>query len=145
MPTLVRHAAVVVDRRVPSSQWRLSDEGRAAARALAVAMASAAALTSPEPKAVATAELAGLDARLDERLREVSRPWSDDYVADVRRWFDGEEPPGWERREDALARLRAALDGFDGVAVSHGLAIALYARLTFDEWRALPFPAVVRC
>ena len=129
--------------RVPSSEWRLSAEGRTAARALS--LRGAAAVTSPEPKAVQTAELAGLDARVDERLREVARPWSDDYVADVRRWFDGEQLPGWERREDALGRLRAALDGFAGVAVSHGLAISLYAALSFDEWRALPFPAVVRC
>jgi broad specificity phosphatase PhoE len=143
MPTLVRHAAVVVDPRVPSSEWRLSEHGRIAARALS--LAGAAAVTSPEPKAVQTAELAGLDARVDERLREVARPWSDDYVADVRRWFDGERLPGWERREDALARLGAALDGFAGVAVSHGLAISLYAGLSFEEWQALPFPAVVRC
>jgi broad specificity phosphatase PhoE len=145
MLTLVRHAAVVVDARVPSSEWRLSEEGRAAARALALDGDVSTALTSPESKAVETAELAGLDVRVDERLREVSRPWSDDYVADVRRWFDGEELPGWERRADALARLRAALDGVAGVAVSHGLAISLYAGLSFEEWRALPFPAVVRC
>lgn len=142
MLTLVRHAAVDVDPASPSSEWRLSDEGRVAARALALA---GPALTSPEPKAVETAGLAGLDARVDDRLREVARPWSDDYVGDVRRWFGGEELPGWERRGDALARLRAALDGFDGIAVSHGLAISLYAGLSFDEWRALPFPAVIRC
>jgi broad specificity phosphatase PhoE len=143
MPTLVRHAAVVVDPAVPSSDWRLSAEGREAARSLA--LPPGAALTSPEPKARETAELAGLAAVVDERLREVSRPWSDDYVTEIERWFAGEEPEGWERREDAIARLRAALDGFDGVAVSHGLAISLYAGLSFDEWRVLPFPAVVEC
>jgi len=37
------------------------------------------------------------------------------------------------------------LDGFDGVAVTHGLAIALYADLTFAEWRTMPFPAVIEC
>jgi broad specificity phosphatase PhoE len=143
MPTLVRHAAVVVDPAVPSSDWRLSEEGREAARLLALPRGPA--LTSPEPKAMQTAELAGLDAVVDERLHEVARRWSDDYVAQVERWFAGGEPDGWERRADALARLRAALDGFDGVAVSHGLAISLYAGLSFDEWRALPFPAIVEC
>jgi broad specificity phosphatase PhoE len=143
MPTLVRHAATVVDPAVQSSEWRLSAEGREAARLLV--LPAGAALTSPEPKARDTAELAGLAAVVDDRLREVSRPWSDDYVGEVQRWFAGEEPEGWERREDAIARLRAALDGFDGVAVSHGLAISLYAGLSFDEWRALPFPAVVEC
>jgi hypothetical protein len=41
--------------------------------------------------------------------------------------------------------LHAALDGYDGVAATHGLAISLYAGLTFDQWRALPFPAVIEC
>ncbi len=145
MLTLVRHAAVVVDPSVPSTEWRLSEEGRAAARSLIFDVGADGALTSPEPKAAETAELARLGARVDERLREVERPWSDDYVTEVRRWFDGEELPGWERREDALERLHAALDGFAGVAVSHGLAISLYAGLSFDEWAMLPFPAVVRC
>jgi broad specificity phosphatase PhoE len=143
MLTLVCHAAVVVDPAVPSSEWVLSPEGREAARALELPGGTA--LTSPEPKAAETAVLAGLEARVDPRLREVSRPWSDEYVVEVERWFAGEEPKGWEQRADALARLRGALDGFDGVAVSHGLAISLYAGLSFDEWRALPFPAVVRC
>ncbi|MFL5926079.1 MAG: histidine phosphatase family protein [Gaiellaceae bacterium] len=143
MPTLVRHAAVVVDPAVPSCEWRLSEAGRKAARALV--LPDAAALTSPEPKARETAELAGLTADVDERLREVSRPWSNDYAAEVQRWFAGETPEGWERREDALARLCGVLDGFDGVAVSHGLAISLYAGLSFDDWRSLPFPAVVAC
>jgi len=61
----------------------------------------------------------------------------------VRRYLAGDPLSGWEPREAALARLRAALDGFDGVAVTHGLAIALYAGLTFDAWRSMPFPAVI--
>jgi hypothetical protein len=85
----------------------------------------------------------GLDATPDDRLGEVVRPWSDDYEADVRRYLAGDPLSGWEPREAALVRLHAALDGFDGVAVTHGLAIALYAGLTFAEWRAMPFPAVI--
>jgi broad specificity phosphatase PhoE len=140
---LVRHAAVVVDPSTPSSEWPLSPEGRDAARALVLPAGPA--LTSPEPKARETAELAQLDATVDERLREVARPWSDDYGSLVRRYLGGEDVDRWEPRAAALERLHAALDGFDGVAVSHGLAIALYAGLSFDEWRALPFPAVVEC
>ena len=116
---LVRHAAVVVDRAVPSHRRQLSPEGRRAAR------------------------LAGLDATPDDRLREVTRPWSDDYEADVRRYLTGAAVSGWEPREAVLARLHAALDGFDGFAVTHGLAIALHGDMTFDEWRAMPFPAVI--
>ena len=142
MPTLVRHAMTIVDRSRPSEEWVLSDDGRAAARALRL---SGAARSSSEPKALETARLAGLDATPDDRLREVRRPWSDDYAADVARYLDGEDLPGWESRGDALARLRDALDGYDGVAVTHGLAISLYLGYSCEEWRALPFPAVVEC
>ena len=140
---LVRHAAVVVDPATPSHEWPLSQAGREAARALELPPGPA--LTSPEPKARETAALAGLDAAADERLREVARPWSDDYVSLVARYLGGEDLDGWEPRGAALERLHAALDGFDGVAVSHGLAISLFAGLSFDEWHALPFPAVVEC
>jgi 2,3-bisphosphoglycerate-dependent phosphoglycerate mutase len=142
MLLLVRHAAVVVDPAVPSRDWRLSEDGRVAAAALSLPTGPA--LTSPEPKALETARLAGLDARVDERLREVDRPWSSDYPALVERYLGGEEVPGWEPRTAAIERMRAALDGFEGVAVSHGLAIALHAGLSFEQWRALSFPAIVK-
>lgn len=142
MPTLVRHAMTIVDRSRPSDEWVLSEEGRAAARALRL---SGRARSSSETKALETARLAGLDATPDDRLREVRRPWSDDYANDVARYLGGEDVPGWEPRASALARLHDALDGFDGTAVTHGLAISLYLGYTLDEWRALPFPAVVEC
>ncbi len=140
---LVRHAAVVVDRTLPSHRWQLTAEGRRAAALLQLPAGRA--LTSSEHKARETARLAGLDAAPDGRLREVARPWSDDYETDVRRYLAGAALRDWEPRDDALARLHAALDGYDGVAVTHGLAISLYAGLTFDQWRALPFPAVIEC
>lgn len=143
---LVRHAMVVVDPSVPSHEWRLSAEGRAAAAELVLNQHKLPVLSSSEPKALATAALAGWDARPDDRLREVARPWlGDDYPAHVQRYLAGEELPGWEPREQALERLHAALDGFEGIAVTHGLAISLFAGLTFEEWRALPFPAVIEC
>ena len=142
MLTLVRPAMTIPDRSVPSDEWVLSEEGRAAPRALEL---RGPARTSTEPKAIETATLAGLDAERDARLREVRRPWSDDYEADVARYLGGEDVPGWEPQSDALARLRAALDGFDGIAVTHGLAISLYLGYTLEQWRALPFPAVVEC
>ena len=108
---LVRHAAVVVDQSRPPHEWSLSDEGRAAARALVLPAGSA--LTSPEAKARETATLARLDAVIDERLREVERPWSDDYQQLVERYLGGEDLVDWEPRAAALARLRAALVGFE--------------------------------
>lgn len=142
---LVRHAMTVVEPSVPSHEWRLSEEGRAAAAALD--LPDLPVLSSSEPKALDTAALAGWSATPDDRLREVRRPFHGDgtYEDRVRRYLAGEELEGWEPRARALERLHAALDGFDGIAVTHGLAISLYAGLSFDEWRAMPFPAVVEC
>ena len=142
---LVRHAMTVVDPAVPSHDWVLSEDGRRAAAELELPPLPV--LTSSEQKALDTAALAGWDARPDDRLREVTRPFhgGGTYEERVCRYLDGEALAGWEPREHALERLRAALDGFDGIAVTHGLAIALYAGLSFGEWRALPFPAVVEC
>jgi len=140
---LVRHAAVVVDRTQPPSLWQLSPEGRRAAARLRLPEGRA--LTSNEDKARETARLAGLYATPDDRLREVLRPWSDDYEADVRSYLGGATVAGWEPRDDVLARLHTVLDGHDGIAITHGLAIALYARLTYDQWRELPYPAVIEC
>ena len=141
---LVRHAMVVVDPEIPSSEWLLSDEGRAAAAALR--LPDLPVRTSNEPKAVETAVAAGWTATVDPRLREVERPWiADGYERSVERYLGGEALAGWEPREAALDRLCEALDGFAGIAVTHGLAISLYAGLTFGEWQAMPFPAVIDC
>lgn len=134
----------VVDPSTPSAEWRLSDDGRRAAAALELPALPV--LTSSEQKAIDTALLAGWDAMPDDRLREVIRPFhGDDYEEHVLRYLAGDEPDGWEPRDRALARLHEALDGFDGIAVTHGLAISLFAGLDFDEWRAMPFPAVIEC
>jgi broad specificity phosphatase PhoE len=142
MATLIRHAQTVLDRATPSHEWPLSEDGRAAARALAL---SGPALSSTEQKALDTARLAGLEAMPDDRLREATRPFVEDYEPAVARYLAGEPLEGWEPRDEVLARMRAVLDGYDGVAVSHGLAIAIYAGLSFDEWHAMPFPAVIQC
>jgi broad specificity phosphatase PhoE len=139
---LVRHALTVVDPATPSEDWVLSEKGRRAAAALDLPALPV--LTSPEPKASVTAELAGWDATPDDRLREVTRPFhGDDYADYVRRYLAGDEPDGWEPRAHALERLHDALHGFDGIAVTHGLAISLYCAFDFAQWQALPFPAVV--
>jgi probable phosphoglycerate mutase len=147
---LVRHAMVEPRADVPAPEWRLTDAGRAAAEALALRLPRVArVVSSPEPKAVATAEpiarASGLELELDERLREVERPvgLQTDYRERVRAYLGGEAPEGWEAREAARARVAAALDGLEGVAVSHGLAISLYLGYSFEQWRALQLPDVI--
>jgi broad specificity phosphatase PhoE len=142
---LVRHAMTVVDPSVPSHDWVLSDDGRRAAAELRLPRLPA--RTSSEQKAIDTAALAGLSAQPDDRLREVTRPFDGEgtYEDRVRRYLAGETLMGWESRAHALERLHAALDGFEGIAVTHGLAISLYAGLDFAAWQTMPFPAVIEC
>jgi broad specificity phosphatase PhoE len=147
---LVRHALVAPRADVPAPEWELTREGRAAAEELAARLPPVArVVSSPEPKAADTAapiaRASGVEVELDARLREVERPTGlhDDYAERVRRYLGGEPLDGWESRERARARVAAALDGVEGVAVSHGLAIALYLGYGFDEWRALRLPDVV--
>jgi broad specificity phosphatase PhoE len=155
---LIRHAHTEPRADVPSPEWGLTDEGRAAARELAledewldVALVAA----SPEPKARATArpiaDATALDLRLEPDLREAGRPWVDgDYAAVARRYLAGEEIPGWEPAADVRERMERAigtlaLEAGGGVAVvSHGLALSLLLGLSADEWEAMPFGRVIR-
>jgi broad specificity phosphatase PhoE len=139
---LVRHAAVTVRPDLPGRQWHLSPEGRAAAGALANEpyWAEVCALhTSPEPKAVATAQrLAagyGRPIRIEPDLREVeNRAWvGEGYRELVRRYLAGDSTSGWEPREAALGRVRACIDGIvarygdlEVGIVSHGLVLTVY-------------------
>ena len=163
---LVRHAAVTVRPEVPPPQWHLSPEGRAAAEALAEEpywAELAVIYTSPEPKAVGTAQRIaarhGLPIRLEHDLREVERgAWvGEGYREQVRRYLAGEPIDSWERREAALGRVRACIDrivaasgGQDIAAVSHGLVLTLHmtsllsldASASYDLWRRIGFPGV---
>jgi broad specificity phosphatase PhoE len=161
---LVRHAAVTVRPEVPAERWHLSPEGRDGASALAedpswpdVALI----YTSPEPKAVATAQRIAAPHKLaiaiERDLREVGgRSWtSEDYRAVVRRYLAGEAVAGWEPRAEALDRMHAAIDSIaqrhpDGhvAVVSHGLVLTLWltdllgldAVGTLDLWNRIRFP-----
>src|SRR5436190_4501965 len=115
---LVRHATVELRLDRPASTWELSEEGRADAEALARRLAPVArVVSSPEPKAVATADplarLSGVGIELDEGLREVKRaanaPTYEAHREAVRRYLDGEDVDGWEPRDRALTRFHAAL------------------------------------
>ena len=155
---LIRHAHTAPRADVPSSEWGLTDEGRAAARELAmrrewVDLALVAA--SPEPKARETAKpiatAAGLELRLDPDLREAGRPWIDaNYAALAKRYLSGEPLPGWEPATDVRERIERAVrtlqiePGGNVAIVSHGLALSLLLDLRPDQWEAMPFGDVVR-
>ena len=166
---LVRHAHVDVDTERPAHDWRLSEQGREAARQLGASPRwtdLSLIASSPEPKAVATAEpiaaAAALSLRVEQDLREVRRgaTWTvgeNAYVRLVGEYFAHPERPadGWEPAPEAqrrvvrcIERLLAESEG-DVCAVSHGLALSLYiasldgrATPSLEEWRSIPLPSV---
>jgi probable phosphoglycerate mutase len=150
---LVRHAPVELDLDRPAHTWELSPEGRAAAEELALRLPPLSrVVTSPEAKAVATAEpiarAAGVELEHDERLREVRReanlPDYDAHREAVRRYLGGEPVEGWEPRADVLARVRAAVADLDNAAVvSHGMALSLLLGYTFEQWNRIALPDVI--
>jgi len=162
---LVRHAAVTVKPGVPSSDWHLSAEGRAAAGQLAeeAFWSGVRGLhVSPEPKAIGTAERIAarhdLPVRIEPALREVARRWAEgDYSDVVRRYLAGETLDGWEPRDETLARVRSCIGriverhaGAEVAVVSHGLALTLYVsdllgldgEVAYELWSGIRFPDV---
>ena len=160
---LVRHGRPLVDRHRPAHEWELDPAAYDDIWALRTSgrlPARAAWFSSPEPKALATAELltdgeVGVLDGLREHVRE-STEWIEDFDDAVRRAFavpDAVAVPGWEplavcrdrvvrAAEGALATYRDA----DVVMVGHGTAwTVLAAVLTgsepdLDRWRALRMP-----
>jgi broad specificity phosphatase PhoE len=153
MLLFVRHATVELRLDRPAATWELDDAGRAAAEELARRLAPVPrVLSSPEPKAVATAaplaRLSRVEIELDEQLREVERASNlPDYEAHrsaVRAYLAGEPVDGWEPRDSALARFRAALVGVDGaVVVTHATVLSLFLGYSFEEWERIRLPDLI--
>ena len=163
---LVRHAMPQIVEGVPSAQWKLSAAGAKAAAALAENFRDydfARIVSSPEPKAIGTAEAMasqlGLAVAIDDGLAEHSRR-SIGYVsreeidAGVARLFSIPDALvfGDETAEQCFARFHAALERQsstrDILAVTHGTILTVYLSriLEIDPlpfWRALPTPAAV--
>jgi broad specificity phosphatase PhoE len=163
---LVRHGRPLVDRARPAREWELDPAGfddiwtlRSSGRL----PAHAAWFSSPEPKALATAELltdgdVGVVDGLREHVRD-SVEWVEDFDDAVRRAFavpDAVAVPGWEpvvacrdRVVRAVDGILAASAGTDVVLVGHGTAWTLLAAaLTrtepdLERWRTLAMPDVI--
>jgi broad specificity phosphatase PhoE len=161
---LVRHGRPLIDRDRVASSWELDPAGFDDVWALRDRLPHDAAwFSSPEPKAVGTAQLltdgeVGIVDGLREMVRE-STDWIEDFDIVVRRAFElPDEPahPGWESlaecRERVVTAARTILrvhEGEDVVLVGHGTAwTLLLAELTGtqadpDRWRALGMPDLI--
>ena len=161
---LVRHGRSLVVPGDPAHHWDVDPAGYDDVWALRSRLPGRAAwFTSPEPKAVTTAQLltdgeAGVVDDLREHVRE-STDWLDDFPAVVRRAFARPDVPaydGWEplaacrERVVAAARRVLGVHGDDDVVmVGHGTAwTLLVADLTgsepdLDRWESLGMPDVI--
>jgi broad specificity phosphatase PhoE len=158
---LVRHAAVTVRSDVPSRDWHVSPEGRAAADALAsnaIWKTVDVVYASTEPKAIGTAQRIaapnGHPVRIEHELHEVERPWVGEgaYRATAERYLRGEVIEGWEHYATVQQRVTAEVgriaDGGPAAIVSHGLALTLLlakvlgidAEEATAMWSELRFP-----
>src|SRR5262245_31188386 len=143
---LVRHAEVLLRGDLPMTSWQLSPTGEQQARDLARSPAwSGLALvaSSPEAKAIATAQpiadAAALDLRVEPDLHEVDRGATplvsrSEYDALVEAHFasPAESVSGWESGGAARERAASCIEGLLGEAngnvcvVSHGLVLSHY-------------------
>jgi broad specificity phosphatase PhoE len=159
---LVRHGRSLPDPTRPASEWPLDPAGYDDVWALRDRLpAGAAWCSSPEPKALATAELLtdgeiGVVPELREHERAAG--WLEDFPDVVARAFADPASPataGWEplqrcadRVVPAVRRLVEVHEGQDLVLVGHGTAWTLaLASLTGVEpdlgrWVALRMPDV---
>jgi broad specificity phosphatase PhoE len=163
---LVRHGRPLIDRARPAHEWELDPAAYDdvwALRSSGRLPAQAAWFSSPEPKALTTAELltdgdVGVVDGLREHVRDSSE-WIQDFDDAVRRALavpGAVAVPGWEPIATCRDRVVRAVDGIlstyagaDVVLVGHGTAwTVLAATLTrtepdLDRWRSLAMPDLV--
>ena len=159
---LVRHGRPLIDPDKPPTTWPLCPEGRDAVVKLAARLAPfapSAVASSPEPKALETAQIIadalGLKVEVDAGLHEHKRPalafgTEEAFRARIAQVFAEPAKPiaGGESVEQACARLAKALADHPArplVAVTHGTVLSHYVarRLglnAHDLWRSLHTP-----
>ena len=157
---LVRHGRPRIDPDRPAAEWGLDPAGYDDVWALRDRLPAAAAwYSSPEPKALQTAELlTDGDIGVVDGLREQRRGgWVEDFEEAVRQAFaepDAAARPGWEPlaacRDRVLGAVRpilAAHEGEDVVLVGHGTAWTVLAAALrggagprLRDWETLRMP-----
>lgn len=162
---LVRHGRPLVVPGVPAAEWDLDPAAYDdvwALRAEGRLPARAAWFSSPEPKAMQTAQLltdADVGVLPDLHEHERSGEWVENFPAAVRRAFAAPDEPavaGWEPltacRERVLPAVRRVLEvhgDSDVVLVGHGTAWTLVVAGLNDQepdlagWEALAMPDVI--
>jgi len=159
---LVRHGRPLIDPDAPPTTWPLCPDGREAVAKLATQLAQyapSAVASSPEPKALETAQIIadqlGLKVEVDAGLHEHKRPalafgTEEAFRARIAQVFaePAKAVAGGESVEQACARLAKALAEHPArplVAVTHGTVLSHYLARSLgldahDLWRSLHTP-----
>ena len=165
---LVRHSAPEMDPSRPASEWPLSEEGVRRCETIATKLQRflpAVMLSSPETKAVETAQRIGLHLGIGftvrEGLREHRRPSvflpQSEFRENIRRFFASPDSVvhGSESSNDVAKRIEAEIRGAladhpDGniLMVTHGTAMASFtSRHTnadaYSLWKSFHLPAYI--
>lgn len=166
---LVKHSLPLIEAERPRNEWRLSDEGRARAARLAERLRAydvEGIVSSPEPKALETAQIVGaslalgvetIDALREHDDRDV--PFQDEqgFRRSVQEFFarPSEAIFGPETADDAHERfsrgvetLMASRPETTAVVVAHGRVISLFVARrnrvdAYDLWGRLGLPSFV--
>ena len=166
---LIKHARPLVEEDVPSHDWRLSPEGRAACKPLADAMrahAPAVIVTSDEPKAIETGQIVaaalGVPVKTATGLHEHDRSnvpmmQSREFISAMANFFKARTRRvlGLESAAEASERFQSAVESVlseypkQNVAiVTHGTVLALFAEDHgagdgFLLWRRMGLPSMM--
>ena len=169
---LVRHANPQVDVTVPATQWQLSATGIDRTHQLANQLVTAgiqAVISSPEPKAIQTAQILaeqfGLAVQVEAGIHEHERPWTPDsftsgaeFQSRVQQFFlqPGKLVFGAESADQCFERFERALQQIlkqqrnrTLAIVSHGtvLSLLLSRYNTLDAyafWQTLGMPECIQ-
>lgn len=160
---VVRHSQVNTDFSVPSSEWRISEDGIRATKDLAVSEnweGVYGIYHSPEPKAVETARIigkfTGTPVKAMEDLHELRIPAispAKEFVRRVGAYLDGFPDPEFEDWEHATQRIIGCVQkiiseaqGRSVAMVSHGRILTvlfshiLRRRMSVTEWQSIRLP-----
>jgi broad specificity phosphatase PhoE len=135
----VRHGRAVVQPDAPTDQWPLDPAYFDDIIALRSEVSDLPVVCSDMRRAIETARFFG-EPTIDPRLREVSRPWTDDLDESVTRYFRGETVDDWEPQSAARARIIDVVEQHGrAIYVSHGTLLSLYLASVVPDLDALPF------
>jgi broad specificity phosphatase PhoE len=142
----VRHGRALADPDRPTDDWPLDPARLGEIDGLRTLLPDLPVICSDMRRAVETARRFA-EPKIDPRLREITRPWTDELEGCIERYFRAEPIAGWEPPAAARARIQSVVADYGrAIYVSHGTVLTLYlaaAVLALDPmafWSGLASP-----